>query len=233
MVDASNPLAAMEWIDFKDDGATHPAWGADEPAAALAESSSAQAAAPSSARADSSSAAAADAGYDNMPIAALAATAEHLDAAATDDEAEAKGEHGPVHLKFNVGVFNNGSLRRHGEKIYAKNCYNLPIFLGLCMETTDEHLAQFAPLSIWRPASKDEPLKQPPQGFCAEGEVESRVQLWAASTLFDGLAVVGRHSRAKSFETLESWNQQVHQTFENMHEYMYMTCDETYTTVNM
>ena len=159
MVDASNPLAAMEWFDYKGAGAMPPDWGADEPAAALAESSSAQAAAP--ARADSSYAAAGDAGDYHMPIAALAATAEHLDAAATDDEAEAKGEHGPVHFKLNVGVFNDGSLRRHGERIYEKNCYNLPIFLGLCMDTTDEHLAQFAPLSTWRPASKDEPLKQP------------------------------------------------------------------------
>ena len=119
------PILLRPWNGYKGDGAMPPDWGADEPAVALAESSSAQAAAPSSARADSSSAAAADAGDDNMPIAALAATAEHLDEAATDDEAEAKGEHGPVHLKFNVGVFNMGSLRRHGESIYAKHVYKI------------------------------------------------------------------------------------------------------------
>ena len=54
-----------------------------------------------------------------------------------EEESGSDDEHGePVHHKFNVGVFNWGSLRRKGEAIYAKNVYNLPIFVALTMEMT-------------------------------------------------------------------------------------------------
>ena len=95
-----------------------------------------------------------------------------------DDEEEEEGKGAddePVHHKFNIGVFNWGTLRKNGEAIYARNVYNLPIFVGLSMGMTQKHVEQFSePSDLWEPAKETLPMEEPLQGVSAGGS-----ELWS------------------------------------------------------
>ena len=78
---------------------------------------------------------------ERIESAALAAVPQEAQEEAAPADPALAGEdndddESSVHGKYNIGVFNWGSLRKRGEDIYARNVYNLPIFVALTMEMT-------------------------------------------------------------------------------------------------
>ena len=113
-----------------------------------------------------------------------------------------------VHYKYMVGVTNWGALRKKGEEVYAKNMYNLSVFIALTMECDEGHVRQVEePRDVWIPAEHQLELNEPLQGFdevfntgCGEMKM---VKKWKCSEMFHGLCVVGRCSRVQSFRILD------------------------------
>ena len=114
-----------------------------------------------------------------------------------------------VHHKYNVGVTNWGPLRNKGEMFYAKNLYNLSVFIALTMECQEGHVRQVeGPHCVWKTAEHRLAVDQPAQGFeqtpCAGGEMKL-VKRWKCSEIFHGLCVVGRCSRVESLQVLDKF----------------------------
>jgi hypothetical protein len=116
----------------------------------------------------------------------------------------------PEHMKFTVGVVNWGGPRRKGEDRYAKNLFNLPVFIAMTMEMDDIHVRQVEePRLEWVKASSPLAVDTPRQGYdtdisCAGGR--RFVRKWRASEIYLGLAVVGRCSRVKSYSYPDRWS---------------------------
>jgi len=137
---------------------------------------------------------------------ALAEAIESSSSSGTSEsETEAREKKKPEHHKFPFGCVNFGALRTHGDRLYAANVYNLPVFLAATTEATPEHLAQFTmPRDTWLPAAEirgTSALAEAPQGM----ETPGKVHRWVGSELYYSLAVVGRASRVESYTTKDNY----------------------------
>ena len=128
-------------------------------------------------------------------------------------EDEEEDDTGVIH-SWTVSALNFGPDRKVGESIYARNLFNLPCFVGLCMEATELHVQELIKPRKdemeWKPAVDPLSLQEPVQGYledpCVGGDPKRYAQRWRTTPIYGGLCVAGRLGRVKELTIVDQWS---------------------------